>query len=194
VLTAYKHDGVKLYVVPLNAAENDLHRFDAVAVKKLATPGAAAGAPEASLARSSPDAPRPATGWSPRLGVNEVRGARLRWAAARRRRPDEIRVVLAVVAVGARSSWRGSGRPGPGRHGATRPALRRTSGARWDAPTDRSVEPLARDPRVRPPARVQARRAPFAYASTLGLGLDNGSRGARGNLEVALTNSPAAAN
>jgi hypothetical protein len=81
VLTAYKHDGVKLYVVPLNAAENDLRRFDAVAVKKLSTPGAAAGAPAAAPARSSFPT------WlvlltavvAALLGLNEMRSARLRW-------------------------------------------------------------------------------------------------------------------
>jgi hypothetical protein len=81
VLTAYKHDGVKLYIVPLNAAENDLHRFDAVAVKKLATPGATAGPPEAAPARSSfPTLLVLLTALvAALLGVNEVRSARLRW-------------------------------------------------------------------------------------------------------------------
>ncbi len=84
VLTLYKHDGIKLYVVPLAASETDLHRYDAVAVKKLSTPGSSAGTPTASPVHTS----------FPTLlvlltivvalllGANEVRSARLRWGGA----------------------------------------------------------------------------------------------------------------
>jgi hypothetical protein len=81
VLAAYKHDGVKLLIVPLNAAGPDLARFNQVAVKTLATPSPGAGAPVAAPAHAS----FPTTLVlltvlvALLLGLNEVRSARLRW-------------------------------------------------------------------------------------------------------------------
>src|SRR5262249_21823562 len=84
VLTAYQHDGIAVYVIPLNAAETDLHRFDAVAVKTLAAPIAATGAAVGSPARSSFPAVLVVLTIvvASLLGVNEVRSARLRWGEA----------------------------------------------------------------------------------------------------------------
>jgi hypothetical protein len=84
VLTAYKHDGVKLYIVPLNATESDLQRYASVAVKTLSTPGFTPGPPTSAPARSS--FPMLLVALTVvvalLLGVNEVRAARLRWSAA----------------------------------------------------------------------------------------------------------------
>jgi hypothetical protein len=84
VLAAYKHDRVKLLIVPLNAADVDLARFSAVAAKTLATPSPGSHPPVAAPARAS----FPTTlvvltiVVALLLGLNELRSARLRWGDA----------------------------------------------------------------------------------------------------------------
>jgi hypothetical protein len=81
VLAAYKHDRIKLLIVPLNAADVDLARFSAVAAKTLATPSPGSHPPVAAPARAS----FPTTlvvltvVVALLLGLNELRSARLRW-------------------------------------------------------------------------------------------------------------------
>jgi hypothetical protein len=84
VLTAYKHDGVKLYIVPLNATESDLQRYSSVAVKTLQTPGFTAGAPKSSPVHTSfPTLLVVLTAVvALLLGLNEIRSARLRWGGS----------------------------------------------------------------------------------------------------------------
>jgi hypothetical protein len=84
VLEAYRHDAVKLYVVPLNASESDLQRFSAVAVKTLSTPAAGGGRPAAAPAHASFPTTLVLLTFlvAALLGVNEVRSAQLRWGRA----------------------------------------------------------------------------------------------------------------
>jgi hypothetical protein len=84
VLEAYRHDGVKLYVVPLNASESDLQRFSAVAVKTLSTPTAGSGPPTAAPAHASFPTTLVLLTFlvAALLGLNEVRSAQLRWGRA----------------------------------------------------------------------------------------------------------------
>jgi hypothetical protein len=84
VLTAYKQDRVKLYIVPLNATESDLQRYSSVAVATLQTPGFTPGAPKSSPAHTSfPTLLVVLTALvATLLGLNEIRSARLRWGGA----------------------------------------------------------------------------------------------------------------
>jgi hypothetical protein len=85
VLAAYKHDKIKLLIVPLNAATSDLQRFSQVAVKTLATPSPGTHPPKAAPARASFPTLLVALTVvvALLLGVNEVRSARLRWGEGR---------------------------------------------------------------------------------------------------------------
>jgi hypothetical protein len=84
VITAYKREHVKLYVVPLNATEADLNTYSSIAVKTLSTPGFTPGAPKSSPVHASfPTLLVVLTAVvAALLGLNEIRSARLRWGGS----------------------------------------------------------------------------------------------------------------